>query len=105
MLKLSISFVITLCNKAIQILAYADDIVLMGRTTGVLKETIINFSKAAKEMGLTINLQKPKYMEVTKRSTHSKMLKVDDQEFERVGEFKYLGSTLTEDNNIITEIK
>jgi hypothetical protein len=30
---------------------------------------------------------------------------VDDQQFERVKEFKYLGSTLTEDNNITIEIE
>jgi hypothetical protein len=44
-------------------LAYADDIVSMGRTAGVLKEPIINLSKEANKMGLTINLQIPKYME------------------------------------------
>jgi hypothetical protein len=44
--------------KTIEILAYADDIVSVGRTTDVLKETIINLSKATEEIGLTINLQK-----------------------------------------------
>jgi hypothetical protein len=33
------------------------------------------------------------------------MLKVDDQEFERERDFKYLGSTLRVDNNATTEIK
>jgi hypothetical protein len=33
------------------------------------------------------------------------MLKVDGQEFERVRDFRYLGSTLTEDSNINIEIK
>jgi hypothetical protein len=32
------------------------------------------------------------------------MLKVDNQEFETVREFKYYRSTLTEDNNITIEI-
>jgi hypothetical protein len=44
-------------------------------------------------------------MEVTKKLINLRMLKVDDQEFERVREFKYLRSTLTEDNNITIEIK
>jgi hypothetical protein len=44
-------------------------------------------------------------MEVTKMPSDSKNLKVDDQEFESVREFKYLGSTQIEDNNITTEIK
>jgi hypothetical protein len=40
----------TIHNKTIQILAYADDIVLVGRTIGVLKEAVINLNKAAKEI-------------------------------------------------------
>jgi sorting nexin-29 len=48
----------TICNKTTEILAYANDVVLVGRTIGVLKEAIINLSKVAKKMGLTINLQK-----------------------------------------------
>jgi hypothetical protein len=39
-------------NKTTEILAYADNIFLGGRTTGVLKDVIINLSKAAKKMGL-----------------------------------------------------
>lgn len=39
-------------DKTIQILANADDTVLVGRTTGVLTEAIITFSVAAQEMGL-----------------------------------------------------
>jgi hypothetical protein len=48
----------TIYNKSIHILAHADDIVLVERTTGMLKEAIINLSNAAKTMRLTINLQK-----------------------------------------------
>jgi hypothetical protein len=33
------------------------------------------------------------------------MLKVDNQKYERVKEFKFLGTVLTEDNDITTEIK
>jgi hypothetical protein len=77
----------------------------VGRTTGVLKKSITNLSKTVKEMGLTINMQNTKYMEVTKRPSNSRILKVDDQEFERVRDFKYLGSILTEDNNITIETK
>jgi hypothetical protein len=44
-------------------------------------------------------------MEVTKRPSNSRMLKGNDQKFERVREFEYLGSTLMEDNNITIEIK
>lgn len=39
-------------------LGYADDIVLMGRTTGMLKQAMANFNNAAKKKGLSINIQK-----------------------------------------------
>jgi hypothetical protein len=61
--------------------------------------------KAAQVMGLTVNMQKRKYMEVTKRPTNTKMLLIGNQQYGRMKEFKYLGTTLTEDNGISTEIK
>jgi hypothetical protein len=36
---------------------------------------------------------------------NEKHLQVNDYEFERVGEFKYLGSLITENNDNNTEIK
>jgi hypothetical protein len=41
---------------------------------------------------------------VTKRPTYTKMI-IGNQQYERVKEFKCLGTTLTEDNDISTEIK
>jgi sorting nexin-29 len=46
----------TIYNITTQIPAYASVTVLVVRTTSVLKEGIINLSKAVKETGLTINL-------------------------------------------------
>jgi hypothetical protein len=69
--------------KQIKMSPYAESIVLVDRTTGVLKEGIRNLSKETKELGRTINLIKL-CMEVTKRPPNSRMVKVDDQEFERV---------------------
>jgi flagellar basal body rod protein FlgB len=77
----------------------------VGRTVGVLKEATTNLIKAAKEMGLTINMQKTMYTDVTKLRTNTRMLRVDDQEFERVRDLKYLGYVTTDDNNTSIEIK
>jgi hypothetical protein len=51
----------TIFNKSVQILAYADDIVITGRSLAVVKETFISMEKAAKEMGLTVNENKTKF--------------------------------------------
>jgi hypothetical protein len=50
-------------------------------------------------------MQKTKYMAVTERPADTKMLKINDQRYERIKEFKYIGTILTENNYIITEIK
>jgi hypothetical protein len=87
----------TVYNKSTQILAYADDTVTVGRSTDALRETLKKLMKVAQVMGLTVNMQKTKYMQVTKRPTNTKMI-IAYQQYERVKEFKYLGTTLTEDN-------
>jgi hypothetical protein len=50
-------------------------------------------------------VHKEKYMEETRKPTKNKMLKFDDQEYERVKEFKYLATIETENNYITAEIK
>jgi hypothetical protein len=49
-------------NKSVQILAYVDDIT--GCSLAVVKETFNSMEKAAKEMGLTINENKSKFVEL-----------------------------------------
>jgi seryl-tRNA(Sec) selenium transferase len=49
---------VTIFNKSVQILAYADDIVITGRSLVLVKETFISTEKAAKEMGVTVNKNK-----------------------------------------------
>ena len=67
-----------------------------------VKENAEALVVAAKEIGLEVNADKTKYM-VTSRDqnagrTHS--MKTDNSSFERVDEFKYLGTTLTNQNSI-----
>lgn len=53
-------------NKSTQIVAHADDLVT-GRSTDVLKETMNELMKEIQVTGLTINMQKSKYIEVRKK--------------------------------------
>ena len=45
----------TIYNKNTQILAYADDMVIVGRSIGALKETMKKLMKASWVLGLTKN--------------------------------------------------
>jgi len=90
------------------ILAYADDVTLIGRSTGELKDAVVQMEEGANEVGLRINEERTKYMINTRnkvRFKNEKHLQVYNYEFERVGEFKYLGSMITEDSDNNTEIK
>jgi hypothetical protein len=59
---------------------------------------------AAQVMGLRINMQKTKHESNKKKPSIIKTLKKCYQKYERVKEFKYLGTILAEDY-ITTEIK
>ena len=57
--------------------------------------------------GLEVNADKTKYMVMSREQTAglSHTMKVDNSSIERVEEFKYLGTTLTNQNSIQEEIK
>ena len=62
---------------------------------------------ATKEIGLELNADKTKYMVMSREQTAglSHTMKVDNSYIERVEEFKYLGTTLTNQNSIQKIIK
>ena len=62
---------------------------------------------AAKEIGLEVNADKTKYMVMSRDRNAGRgfSVKIDNSSIERVEEFKYLGTTLTDQNSIQEEIK
>jgi len=87
------------------ILAYADDIIILGSDSQEVKagakELIIN----SKVIGLQINEAKTKYMVISRRENHEENLEVENYKFERIHNFKYLGVTINSKNNNHDEIK
>jgi len=64
--------------------------------------------EGANKVGLRINEQKTKYMINTRNKVHfrnEKHLQVYNYKSERVAEFKYLGSLITENSDNNTDIK
>ena len=78
----------TIYNKSIKILAYADDIDIVGRTVNSVKEAFLSLSKAAEKVGLIVNEGKTKFMQIITRSplNEEKIEKVK-YHFENVQEF------------------
>jgi hypothetical protein len=62
---------------------------------------------ATKETGLEVHTDKTKYMIMSRdqNAGRSHCMSVDNSSIERVEEFKYLGTTLTNQNSIQEEIK
>jgi hypothetical protein len=62
---------------------------------------------ASKEVGLEVNLEKMKYMLVSRdqNSGQKREIKIWNRSYENVSQFKYLGMTVTNQNLIQEEIK
>jgi hypothetical protein len=95
-------------NGTYQLLAYADDENLLGANidTTIKKntETVID---ASKDVALEINVEKTKYMLISRQQNIGQNgdIKIADRSFENVSQFKYLGTTVTDQNLIQEKIK
>ena len=94
-------------NGTHQLLAFADDVNILGGSIHTLKENAEALVAATREIGLEVNADKTKYMDLSRDQNAGRIhsVKSDNSTFERVGEFKYLGTTLTNQNSIAEEIK
>lgn len=98
----------TIYNQPIQYLAYADDISLLGKSKKDITQSFIELEDASQKAGLEINSQKTKYMFTGTSKEETQMenvIKVRNHNFEKVNNFKYLGATITANNDILEEVK
>ena len=89
------------------LLAYADDVNILGGSAHTVKENAEALVVDTKEIGLEVNADKTKYMIMSRdqNAGRSYSMKTDNSFIERVEEFKYLGTPLTNQNSIQEEIK
>ena len=84
-----------------QLLAYADDVNILGGSIYTLKENAETLVATTREIGLEVNADKTKYMVMSRDQNAGRnySVRIDNSTFERVEEFKYLGTTLTNQNS------
>ena len=94
-------------NGTHQLLAYADDVSILGGSVHTAKEKAETLIVATREIGLEINADKTKYMVMSRNRNawRCHRVKIDNISIESVEEFKYLGTTLTDQNFIQEEFK
>jgi hypothetical protein len=94
-------------NGTHQLLAYADDVNLLGDNIDSIKKNTETLINACKEVGLEINVKKTKSMLLSRHQNvgRNRDIKIANKSFENVSQFKHFGTTLTNPNLIQEEIK
>jgi hypothetical protein len=89
-------------NGIHQLLVYADDVNILGGSVRAIKKNTEALVVASKEIGLEVNAEKAKYMVMARdqNAGQNHNIKIDNKSFERVEQFKYLGTALTNRNSI-----
>jgi hypothetical protein len=94
-------------NGTHQHLAYADDVNLLADNIDTINKNTQTQIDASKEVGLEVNVEKTKCMWVSRDQNAGQNWEreIGNRSYENVSHFKYLGTTVKNQNMIQEEIK
>jgi hypothetical protein len=94
-------------NGLHQLLAYADIENLLRNNINPVRKNIETFIDASKEVGLEINVEKTKFMFLSRRMTvqQNRDINITNSSFENVSQFRYFRMAVTNQNFILKQIK
>jgi hypothetical protein len=94
-------------NGTYELLAYADDVNLLEDNTDTIKKNTETLIVASKEIGVEVNVEKTKHLLLSRQQNvgQNRDIKIANRSFENLPQFKYLGTTVKNQNLIREEIK
>jgi hypothetical protein len=94
-------------NGTYQLLAYVNDVTILGDNIDTIKKILKLLFDASKEAGLEINVEKTKYMLLSRHRNvgRNRGKRIANRSFGNVSQFRYLGMTVTNQKLIQEEIK
>jgi hypothetical protein len=89
-------------NGTHQLLVYADDVNKLGGSLLTTRKNTEALLSASKEIGLEVNAEKTKYIVMSRdqNAGQNGNIQKGNESFETVEQFKYLGTTLTNQDSI-----
>ena len=82
-----------------QLLVYTDDVNISGKNKHTMKKNTRTLTVASKKTVLKVNGHKTKHIFMSyKQNAGQSNVKIGNKSFERVQQFKYLGTSLTNEN-------
>ncbi|CAK1578640.1 unnamed protein product [Parnassius mnemosyne] len=97
----------TIYHKSVKILGCADDLDVIGRSLPAMESAYLALKKSAAEadLQLSLNMAKTKYLKASKdQQILLQGVNIGSNTFASVNDFVYLGSLLTDNNDVSSEI-
>jgi hypothetical protein len=94
-------------NDTHQLFVNADDVNILGGSIHTVRKNTETLVIASEEIGVEVNAEKTKYMVMSldQNAGQNGNIQIDNKSFETLEHFKYLGTTLKNQNSLHEEIK